>query len=111
MFKNFSAFPGYVLFFVMLFLPSSYQPIKAILGILVLEIIAINALVHDRLTLHYSVCLWTLFMITMGAEFIFIGFLNDAPGALCMSTVYILWPLILQFLLQECRMSRDLEDC
>jgi hypothetical protein len=88
------AFPGYVLFFIMLFVPSAYQPIKAVLGAIVLEIIAVDALVHDRLAVHRIVLLWTLFMVTIGSAFIFLGLLNDAPGALRMSTVYILWPLI-----------------
>jgi hypothetical protein len=88
------AFPGYLLFFVMLFVPNTYQPIKAILGLLVLEIIAINALVHGRLFLHRTVMLWTLFMVSIGSAFILRGFLNDAPGALRMSTIYIIWPLI-----------------
>jgi hypothetical protein len=88
------AFPGYLLFFIMLFVPNTYQPIKAILGVLVLETIAVNALIHGRLVLHRTILLWTLFMVTVGSAFIFHGFLNDAPGALRMSTIYILWPLI-----------------
>jgi hypothetical protein len=88
------AFPGYLLFFSMLFIPSAYQPFKAILGILVLGIIAIDVLIRGRLALHRIVLLWTLFMVTLGSAFIFLGFLNDAPGALRMSTVYVLWPLV-----------------
>ena len=87
-------FPGYLLFFIMLFAPSAYQPVKAVLGVIVLEIIVIDALVHNRLAVHPIVLLWTLFMTTVGSGFIFLGLLNDAPGALRMSTVYILWPLI-----------------
>ena len=74
------AFPGYLLFFVMLFVPNTYQSFKATLGMLVLEIIAINALIHGRLVLHRTVLLWILFMVTIGSAFIFRGFLNDAPG-------------------------------
>jgi hypothetical protein len=88
------ALPGYLLFFVMLFVPTTYQPMKAILGVFVLELIAINALVHGRLTLHRTVLLWTLFMMAIGLTFIFLGVLNDAPGAVRMSTVYVLWPLV-----------------
>jgi hypothetical protein len=88
------AFPGYLLFFIMLFVPNTYQPIKAIIGMLVLEIIAIDALMHGRLVLHRTILLWTLFMVAVGSAFIFHGFLNDAPGALRMSTIYVLWPLI-----------------
>jgi len=88
------AFAGYLLFFSMLFIPSAYQPIKAVLGAVVLEIIAINALAHGRLALHRLVLLWTFFMVTIGSAYIFYGFLNDAPGALRMSTVYVLWPLV-----------------
>jgi hypothetical protein len=92
------AFPGYLLFFVMLFVPNTYQSFKATLGMLVLEIIAINALIHGRLVLHRTVLLWILFMVTIGSAFIFRGFLNDAPGALRVSTIYVLWPLIFSIL-------------
>jgi hypothetical protein len=88
------AFPGYLLFFSMLFVPSAYQPVKAILGALVLGLIAINTLAQGRLALHCVVLLWTLFMVTVGSAYIFYGLLNDAPGAVRMSTVYVLWPLI-----------------
>jgi hypothetical protein len=88
------AFPGYLLFFIMLFVPNTYQLIKAMLGMLVLAIIAINTLVYGRLALHRPVLLWTLFMVTIGSAFIFHGLLNNAPGALRMSTIYVLWPLI-----------------
>jgi hypothetical protein len=94
MFRISVALPGYLLFFVMLFVPTTYQPIKALLGVLVLEMIAINALVHGRLSLHRTVLLWTLFMMTIGLAFIFLGVLNDAPGAVRVSTVYVLWPLV-----------------
>jgi hypothetical protein len=87
------AFPGYLLFFIMLFVPNTYQPIKAMLGIFVLEIVALSALMYGRLALHRTILLWSLFMVSVGSAFIFRGFLNDAPGALRMSTIYILWPL------------------
>ena len=88
------AFPGYLLFFIMLFVPTVYQVIKACLLFLVLGMISVGALRRDHLALHPVVLLWTLFMATVGLVFMLLGLAHGAPGALRMGTVYVLWPLV-----------------
>ena len=93
------AFPGYLLFFLMLFVPTVYREVKAGLLLLVLSIISIGALRQDHLALHPVVLLWTLFMATVGLAFMLLGLAHGAPGALRMGTVYVLWPLVYSVLL------------
>ena len=90
-----AAWPGYILFFLMLFVPTRYQPVKAILLALVLSIILTNILMHGgKIRIHKTVLRWTVFYLALGFLWISLGFMHDAPGALCVSTVYLLWPLV-----------------
>jgi hypothetical protein len=94
------ALPGYLLFFMMLFVPTTYQPIKAILLAFCLFIITIGILVdRGKLNLHTDVLLWMVFYVLLGVFFIFIGVLRGAPGALRVSTVYVLWPIVFTLLI------------
>ncbi|HWC73716.1 MAG TPA: hypothetical protein VG454_07235 [Gemmatimonadales bacterium] len=83
-----------LLFFLMLFLPASYQAIKAPLLALVLAMIALQALAHRGLQLHRTVVAWTMLMVFTGLVFMFRGAAHGAPGALKMGGVYALWPLV-----------------
>jgi hypothetical protein len=88
------ALPGYVLFFMMLFVPTAYQEVKACLLLLVVGMISVGVLQRDRLTLHPVVLLWVLFLATVGLAFMLLGLANGTPGALRVGTVYVLWPLV-----------------
>jgi hypothetical protein len=85
---------GYGLFFLMLFVPTSYQVVKAPILALLATVIAAEALVNDRLRLHPTVALWTLFLVSVGLSFMIRGMLAGAPGALRVGTVYVVWPLL-----------------
>lgn len=98
-FSTLLAAPAFLLFLMMLFVPTVYQPVKAVLLILVLGMIAIRTLLHRRLPLHPAIVLWTLLIVTTGLTFMFIGLVNGAPGALRVGTIYVLWPLTFTFLL------------
>lgn len=98
-YRKWLAWPAYLLFFMMLFVPTTYQPIKAVLLVMVLLFIGIETLIRDKLHLHINILLWTLFMVTAGLAFIAIGVVNNTPGALRVGTVYLLWPLVYTFLL------------
>jgi O-antigen ligase len=87
-----------LLFFIMLFVPTVYQGIKACLLLLVLGMISVGALRRDHLALHPVVLLWTLFMATIGLAFMLLGLAHGAPGALRVGTVYVLWPLLYSIL-------------
>jgi len=93
-YKKWLVWPAYILFFMMLFVPTTYQPIKAVLLAMILLTIGTGALVRGRLHLHMWVLLWTLLMVVTGLAFMSLGMVNNAPGALRVGTVYVLWPLV-----------------
>src|SRR4051794_31321188 len=55
-----------LLFFLMLFVPAAYQPIKAGLLACVLATITIQALYRGQLPLHRAILLWTLVSVATG---------------------------------------------
>jgi hypothetical protein len=87
------AWLGFALFFLMLAVPTSYQPVKAVLLGALVAGIAVCALAGGRIRLHPSVILWTVFLVTVGLIFMLRGFAGAAPGALRVGTVYGLWPV------------------
>ena len=99
---------GYLLFFMMLFLPAAYQPIKAVLLALVLAAIAVQALAHRGLPLHRSIFIWTLFTVATSLAFMLRGAVNGAPGAMQVGTVYALWPLVYTILIAGASSQRVL---
>ena len=98
-YEKYLAWPAYLLFSMMLFVPTTYQPIKAVLLVVVLLIIGIRILMNGRLHIHINVLLWTLLMVFTGLAFITLGAVNNTPGALRVGTVYVLWPLVYTILL------------
>jgi len=84
---------------MMLFVPTAYMPVKAVLLFLILGIVAVGALFRGRLALHPVVQLWTLFMVVVGLSFMLIGLFAGNPGALRVGTVYALWPLVYTMLI------------
>ena len=88
------AWLAYLLFFLMLFVPSAYQAVKAPILVLVVLLIAVGALATGRLRLHPAVLLWTVFLVCVGLVFMIRGLLGEAPGAIRVGTVYVVWPLV-----------------
>lgn len=89
------AWPGYVLFFMMLFLPVSQNSLHGILTAIVVVIIGFGILLKGgRVALSKTILLWTLFYVIMGAGYVLLGFLNDAPGALSSMLIYVISPLV-----------------
>lgn len=88
------AWIAYLLFFLMLFVPTSYQVVKAPLLALTVALVAVGALTTGRLRLHPAVLLWTTFLMGVGLVFMIRGLLGDAPGAIRVGTVYVVWPLV-----------------
>ena len=85
---------GSLLFFIMLFLPAAYRPIKAGLLALVLAAIVVRALARGGLPLHRTILVWTLVTVCTSLAFMLRGAAAGAPGALQVGTVYALWPLV-----------------
>jgi hypothetical protein len=86
--------PGYALLFLMLFVPTTYQPIKGVLLASTLSIIGLAVLGRGRIALHPQVLAATLSYSAIGLFFVGRGLIDGQPGALRMSTVYVLWPLV-----------------
>ncbi len=85
---------GLFLFFLLLFVPTTYQPLKAGLIALILASIGIGALRSNRLAVHPSLGAWTLFSVTVSLFFMLRGLMHDAPGAVRVGTVYAMWPIV-----------------
>lgn len=102
--KNGAVFriPAYILFFLMLFVPTTYQPIKAVLIAIVLGTIIIEALLTRRIGVDRSVLAITLAMSVVGFLFVSLGMLNRNPGALRVMAVYIFWPILYLMFVAGC---------
>jgi hypothetical protein len=85
---------GFVLFFLLLFVPTAYTPLKGALLALVLAAVVGRALLQGHLPVHRTIVFLTLLYVAIGLAFMFRGLVNGAPGALRMGTVYALWPLV-----------------
>lgn len=97
-FTAMTTLPGYALFFMMLFAPLSYRNIKVALLGLVMVMITIHVLVGGKLLLHRTILLWTMLIMLCGSVFIFVGVINNTPGALYVAHFYILWPFVFTLL-------------
>lgn len=83
------------LFMLMLFVPASYQTIKAALLALVMSGIVWGFFIGTvTIALHRLIMVWVAVIVLTGVFFITRGWLNDAPGAIRVGTVYVLWPLV-----------------
>ena len=83
------------LFMLMLFVPTSYQTIKAALLALVMSGIVWGFFIGTvTIALHRLIMVWVAVIVLTGVFFITRGWLNDAPGAIRVGTVYVLWPLV-----------------
>lgn len=89
--RGFSALTA--LFFVlMLVLPTTFQLQR---GIMLAVLVAVAALVADRVwSVSRDILLLWFLTTCVGVFGILWGFLNGAPGAIQVSTVYLIWPLV-----------------
>jgi hypothetical protein len=101
---------GFAVFFLMLFVPTSYRSIKAALLALLLLALAARILIERRAALHPQVAFGCLLFSVLGAVFVLRGYLASAPGALRVSGVYVIWPwinaLLITGLADEARLWR-----
>jgi len=101
---------GYLLFFLMLVCPTEvkYRNIKAVLLILLVNVILIKWFFkpNTKITLSPRIFRGLLFYIIIGLFFMLIGSMKNAPGALRVSTVYVLWPIVYILILSEINNER-----
>lgn len=84
---------GLLFFFLMLVIPTTFQVPRGVLLLVLLGAAGIAALKRG-LRLDPWVAGFTLTCVTASALFMTWGAINDAPGALRVGTVYVLWPLV-----------------
>lgn len=82
---------GYMLFFLMLFVPTTYQPVKLVL--LLICLVAIIA-AKPSIRVQASFARTTVFLASIGAAEILYGQIRGNMGAFQQATVWVLWPLI-----------------
>ena len=99
---NLFRLPAYLLFFLMIFVPTTYQPIKAVLIVIVLASIAMEAFLTKRLSIHPTVLALTLAMSVTGIVFVNIGLFNRNPGALRVMPLYVFWPVLYLMFIAGC---------
>jgi len=85
---------GLVLFFMMLFVPTHYQMVKAVILAMVLGIIVIEALIRGRIRLHPAIPGITLLVVVVGLIGLLRGAMNNTPGSPRVGTIYVLWPIV-----------------
>lgn len=90
----FLALVGFLLFFLMLFVPTAYKEVKGVLLSGLLFGIFVGAINGARFRVHRQVFLLFLIYSCMGMAYVLYGYLNGNPGALAVSTVYVIWPLV-----------------
>lgn len=90
--NSLARFAGYALFFLMMFLPAAARPLKGGFILLVLAAFAFRLTRTGRLAIDPVVLAWTTVITTGSLLFIAIGLAHDAPGALRVGSVYVLWP-------------------
>lgn len=92
---------GYVLFFLMLFVPTTYQTLKSVLLAVVITSIVLTMLLTGEVRLHPPVVLLTLFFSGLGAFFVWWGIANGwTEGAIGSARVYVAWPLVYLLLIE-----------
>jgi hypothetical protein len=85
---------GYALLFLMVFAPTSYTRLKALLLILTLAGLGLRFSRTERLGVHPTVLTRTLLFSAAGLFFVLVGSLRGNPGATAMAGVFVVWPLV-----------------
>ena len=91
---NLLALVGLSLFFLMLFVPTSYKEIKAVLLVGLFFGILLGLLYGIRFRIHLQVFILFLFYTFLGMAYVFYGYIKGNPGAVRVSTVYVIWPIV-----------------
>jgi hypothetical protein len=91
---NLLASVGLFLFFLMLFVPTSYKEIKAVLLVGLFFGILLGLLYGIRFRIHIQVFILFLFYTFLGMAYVFYGYIKGNSGAVRVSTVYVIWPIV-----------------
>jgi hypothetical protein len=90
---------GYGLLFLILFTPTTYTSIKAILLALTLLALGLRFILTGTPGIHPAVLCRSILFSGAGLFFVLVGLLRGNPGALPMAGVFAAWPLVYTVLL------------
>jgi hypothetical protein len=90
---------GYGLLFLILFAPTAYTSIKALLLVLTLLGLGWRFILTGTLGVHPAVLCRSILFAGAGLFFVLVGLLRGNPGALAMAGVFAVWPLVYTVLL------------
>jgi hypothetical protein len=99
---------AFTLFVMMLVVPTVYQPVKGVLLAAVLAGIVWQVIRSGRLRLHPLIACASAVYVAVGLVFVLRGVWLNAPGALAVSKVYVLWPAVYTVLIAAAASSRVL---
>lgn len=85
---------GYVLFGLILFLPTAVEDVKVALLSLVTIGFAIELYHRSRVVANQTILIIGLITIAYGIFSVLLGFSRGAPGAANEATVFVLWPVL-----------------
>lgn len=99
---------GLLFFFLMLVIPTTLQTIRA--GILLVLIVAVSySAIFGNWKINKSILLIGISCVTVSIFFIILGLLYNAPGAIQVGTVYVLWPLLFIFIMGVFENPKDFQ--
>ena len=90
---------AFTLFFLMLVVPTVYQPVKAVLLVVVVVGTLAQVVRSGRVPLHPLIACGSAAFVALGLVFVLRGIWLGAPGAVPMVTVYVVWPAVYTVLL------------
>jgi hypothetical protein len=94
---SFFTWSSYIFFFTMLVFPTAYTSERGFLLIIVIIGLSISS-VKNRWFIEKDIFILSLTCIASSLLFFSIGIYNDTPGAISVSTVFIIWPLLYTFI-------------
>jgi hypothetical protein len=85
----------FILFFTFLYLPVTQDAFKAALIAAILVLMGLEAMLGAReFRLHPTTAFFAVFYVLLGLVFVGIGLINEAPGALFSTLIYVVWPIV-----------------
>lgn len=86
--------PCFLLFTMMLFLPTAYTTIKIVLMTITIVVIVVKIIITREINLHKKTIIWLFIWLFTNLFFLTIGVYRGNPGAIKVGTVEILWPIV-----------------
>lgn len=96
-------------FFLMLVIPTTLQMERGLLLIFLVLGVAVNS-ITDKWVLDKRIFVIGMINVTASVLFIYWGVINNAPGAISVSTVYVLWPVLFLYFMGALHRPSDFQS-